>query len=597
MKGRLPTVLLAAALIALPTDLRAADEIHWTLTGPTSVTLDWRDPDPTMRYGLTAEYASTALAVTPAPLPFSSPGPFWEARLTGLEPDTVYHYSIAGGPDRTFRTMPAPGRDFVVLVESDIGDSRTYPRVGIVQALIAQEAPRFVLAVGDLTYGDDDGQAAVDQHFNDVMPWSETAAYMPAWGNHEWTKPSDDFRNYKGRFDLPHPQASPNAPDSGCCGKDWYWFDAGGVRFIAYPEPYAGAWSDWATHARSLMDAAQADPAIRFIVSFGHRPAYSSGHHAGDATLARDLDALGDTHDKYVLNLNGHSHDYERSYPQHGVTHVTAGIGGSSLEETHGDCHYAGGCPPPAWSAFRAYHHGTLRLRFGAASIHGEALCGPSGDSGTNLDDIACTIGDAFDAFTVGADQAPAVAVPALTTVRVGDHLSLAVQASDPDGDAILALTADLSGLPPDHHAVFAAPPPHTRGTLTWTPRAADTGSFVVTFRAANARRDSVIARLDVHAPGVGSPPHERRLKIDDIVPVPSTSGFRIAYTLASEAEAGFEVVDPAGRVVSRQRLGHPGPGAHATLLQGPAGLRSGVFWLRLTQGPRHSVAPIVVLR
>ena len=37
-----------------------------------------------------------------------------------------------------------------------------------------------------------------------------------------------------------------------------------------------GAWDDWFPRARSLMDAAQADPAITHIVTFGHRPAYST---------------------------------------------------------------------------------------------------------------------------------------------------------------------------------------------------------------------------------------------------------------------------------------------------------------------------------
>jgi hypothetical protein len=35
------------------------------------------------------------------------------------------------------------------------------------------------------------------------------------------------------------------------------------------------------------MDEAQGDPAIRFIVTFGHRPAFSSGYHPGDAGLPR----------------------------------------------------------------------------------------------------------------------------------------------------------------------------------------------------------------------------------------------------------------------------------------------------------------------
>src|SRR5262249_22476277 len=162
---------------------------------------------------------------------------------------------------------------------------------------------------------------------------------------------SDDLRNYKGRFELPNPQTTPYiaVPNDG--GEDWYWFDYGDVRFIAYPEPFPGAWDDWYPRANALMDQAQADPAIHHIVTFGHRPA--------ESRLKLYLDQLGAAQAKYVLNLNGHSHDYERTFPQSGVVHITAGASGSNLEEeADSTCRWAGGCPPPAFSAFRAFHRG-----------------------------------------------------------------------------------------------------------------------------------------------------------------------------------------------------------------------------------------------
>ncbi len=60
------------------------DEIHWTFVGQTAVTFDWRGFDATIRYGQSTSYGQTATGVTPSPIPYSSPGPFWEARLTGL---------------------------------------------------------------------------------------------------------------------------------------------------------------------------------------------------------------------------------------------------------------------------------------------------------------------------------------------------------------------------------------------------------------------------------------------------------------------------------------------------------------------------------
>ncbi|TMQ56084.1 MAG: PKD domain-containing protein [Candidatus Eisenbacteria bacterium] len=462
---------------------QAPDEVHWTFIGQTSVTFDWRGYDSTIRYGLTPSYGQIATGATPAPIPFSSPGPFWEARLSGLQENTTYHYSIGSGLDHTFHTSPPRGTsDFTVFVEGDIGASTQFPRMAVVQSQIAAGQPAFVVPVGDLTYGNEFGQASVDQHFNDVMVWSQDAAYMPAWGNHEWDTANDDLRNVKGRFELPNPQTSPGSPS--CCGEDWYWFDYGNVRFIGYPEPYTmGTWSSWNTVAGGLMDQAQSDPAIRFIVTFGHRPAYSSGSHPGEPTLKGYLDALGAAHNKYVLNLNGHSHDYERSYPQSGVVHVTVGTGGAHLEES-GDstCLWPGGCPRPSWSAFRAMHHGSLRMSITASRIRLDYICGPAGGAANgNLNDVTCTEGSVLDSYLVG-DLRPVVTAPATASVSENSQLAMNVTASDPDGEAITSLTA--SGVPAG--ATFAAGPDNTAGTLTWTPSYSQAGSYTVTFTASN---------------------------------------------------------------------------------------------------------------
>ena len=427
-------ILALAATLAWAAPAWCADEIHWTLLGPTSITFDWRGAETSVRYGLTSSYGRTATAAAPTPLPFSSAGPFRQARITGLQANTVYHYSVGTGPDHTFRTPPARGTSgFTVCAEGDIGDAASYSQVAGVQSLIAGQSPRFVLAVGDLTYGNVNGQAVVDNHFNDVMVWSQDAAYMPAWGNHEWDVPAnDDLRNYKGRFDLPNPQTSPGSPAVSCCGEDWSWFDYGNVRFIAYPEPWtSGTWTDWQTRAGAIMDQAQADPAIKFIVTYGHQPAYSSGHHPGDPQLQAIMNGLGDTHSKYVLNLNGHSHDYERSFPQHGVVHLTVGTGGAALEQD-GSCLWLQ-CQQPSWSAFRAMRHGPLVLNFTATSIQGQFLCSPAG-GGT--DDVNCTQGSIVDQFTIGAPPGdttpPTVSITAPAPgASVSGNVTVSANASD----------------------------------------------------------------------------------------------------------------------------------------------------------------------
>ncbi|MBX5468889.1 MAG: metallophosphoesterase family protein [Thermoleophilaceae bacterium] len=364
-----------------------AHEVHYTYAGPRAVVFDWKGTATTIRYGRTSRYGAVATAHTPRPRPISSRGPFREARIGGLAPGTTYHYAIGAGRDHTFGTPPTG--PFRFDVEADVGDSRSASRVRATQAQIAADRPAFVIVAGDLTYGNDDGQAAVERHFDDTMAWSVRAAYMPAWGNHEWDEPTDDLRNYKGRFAIPHAHASPGAPARGCCGEDWGWFDAGGVRFVSYPEPYTdAAWRAWGREAGRLMQAAQASPRIHFIVTFGHRPAYSTGYHDGDPELASILDALGDRYSKYVLNLNGHSHDYERFRPIHHVVHITAAGGGFELEP------WSGTDPR---TAYRAMHLEHVRVDVSARALRVQAVCGPP----TSDDETSCRQGQVIDSYTI----------------------------------------------------------------------------------------------------------------------------------------------------------------------------------------------------
>ena len=80
---------------------------------------------------------------------------------------------------------------------------------------IAADNPSFVIGLGDLTYGDGDGPASVDQHF-DVMAWSRNTAYMPLWGNHEFARSTTSATTRAGF-------RSERARLSGCTGCGLLW--------------------------------------------------------------------------------------------------------------------------------------------------------------------------------------------------------------------------------------------------------------------------------------------------------------------------------------------------------------------------------------
>jgi hypothetical protein len=407
--------LPAALLLSAPVLAEPTDEIHWAIVGPTAVSFDWRGIDTAITFGTSSGvYTQTVTAVPPAPYP-DGPGPYWEAHIRGLQPNRLYYYRIGTLPEHTFRTPPPRGSaGFWFAEEADVGASTTYPQVVGTQDSIAvdelhvpgTDRPAFVIAAGDLGYGDQDGALSTDQHFTDVMSWSQDAAYMPAWGNHEWdpagsVKP-DQINNWKGRFDLPDPKLSPDS-DTTCIednfvpGKDWYWFDYGNIRFIARPPSsegacgYSAAQAAWTASADSLMHDVDHDAQIRFIITYGHFPAYSSGaDHGGDPSLAADFEALHAAHPKYVLSICAHSHHYERFDPARtgGLLEVIGPGGGSTL----------GGLSTALPSTVVRFNHlEHLKIHVSDDRLDAYCVCGPSRPEESS----SCVLGTVIDSWSI----------------------------------------------------------------------------------------------------------------------------------------------------------------------------------------------------
>jgi flagellar hook capping protein FlgD len=89
---------------------------------------------------------------------------------------------------------------------------------------------------------------------------------------------------------------------------------------------------------------------------------------------------------------------------------------------------------------------------------------------------------------TFEVDHQPIITGDNAVTLAPGETLSLIRAASDPDGEALDSFTADLTGLPLGNPGSFAVTGPNTllTGTVTWTPGAADVGTYVVDFTAYN---------------------------------------------------------------------------------------------------------------
>ncbi|HEY1486369.1 MAG TPA: metallophosphoesterase family protein, partial [Micromonosporaceae bacterium] len=294
------TLLVAQLAIAIPAAAAdSVDEIHYSYGNSAgSVVVYWRGAATTLDYGTTTGYGHSVTATVSPITPVDIAGPFMRATITGLAANTPYHYRIgSSGLDHILTAAPTGSFSYV-----DIGDTGTTacdPWMAQQQALVAAQSPAFVTHGGDISYANECGVPAVHQYFQDQMAWSTSAAFLPAWGNHEYGPPDDEsppgtprdtLANYKGRVEMPNaktssadiasktnePGCSGPKPGNNCMGDDWGWFRAGGVLFISYPEPWYHAYTDWEPQAAALMATAQSDPTVDFIVTYGHRPPVSS---------------------------------------------------------------------------------------------------------------------------------------------------------------------------------------------------------------------------------------------------------------------------------------------------------------------------------
>ena len=347
-------------------DADTVTEIHYSFRNtPDSVWFDWDGQEQDIYYGPDASYGRTAVAGSSGVTPVDSAGPFRQVQLTGLTPGTTYHYKVgATGADHTFQTVPTG--DFTWADTGDTSSTLCDSWLAGTQSLIAAQHPSFVTHGGDISNANICGVGAVHQYYVDQQAWSDNAAFQPVWGNHEYGQPGseggetappgtprDSLLNYKGRSFVTNGQTVSsdtagqiNNPGCGwetgsatntCLGNDWGWFTAGHVLFISYPEPWPNAYPAWQATADQLMAKAQADPSIDFIVTYGHRPAYSSVSSVVDTNLRTALNNLAVKYSptasnpggKFVLNVNHHVHWEEVFKPINGLVNVTNGDGGA----------------------------------------------------------------------------------------------------------------------------------------------------------------------------------------------------------------------------------------------------------------------------
>ncbi len=251
-----------------------------------------------------------------------------EVRVSGLQPDTKYFYSI-GTTDETlagddgdhfFMSAPVPGIDRPMRIWL-LGDSGTADgnQQAVRDAYYGSAAYRFndmVLLLGDNAYNT--GTDAEYQHaLFDTYP--TVLQQSPVWsclGNHETAQ--DRSGSYPGvpYFDI---FTFPAAAECGgyVSGTERYFsWDFGNIHFISLDVQTSNA--ALRTNMLAWLDNDLAANTRRWTIAVWHHPPYTKGSHNSDTesqtTWAREqiVPRLEDAGVDIVIS--GHSHCYERSW-------------------------------------------------------------------------------------------------------------------------------------------------------------------------------------------------------------------------------------------------------------------------------------------
>ncbi|MEO0078914.1 MAG: metallophosphoesterase [candidate division WOR-3 bacterium] len=310
-----------------------------------------------VEYGLSTEYG---LSVTR-----TEPDTVHELVLTGLIPDTTYHYRVVAGPDSSpdavFRSAPVRGWPVRFAV---IGDTRTDSAAhqSVVDRLTAcMPLPLVVLHTGDLT--ENASRAEYETFFRVEQNLLSRVPLFPVPGNHDL----GSMDNWYRFFVLPG-------------NERFYSVRIGNAAFHAVNvyEPFEPG-SEQYSWLESELRADSADSTIRHVFVSLHEPPYTtSAAHPSNLQVREHLCPLFERFGVSIV-FCGHIHAYEHSLAN-GVHYVTSGGGGAPL---HWDW-----LEPEPWTLFRLTCYEFVQVEV----HHDSVFCQAVQPDGTVFDPFSCTV-------------------------------------------------------------------------------------------------------------------------------------------------------------------------------------------------------------
>ena len=236
--------------------------------------------------------------------------------LTGLEPGTVYNYTVPGHDDLkgTFKTPPPAGQPYEFVLYGDTRTRHDVHRKGI-QAVLQYAHPDFIVHTGDLVANG--GDPALWPIFFDIeRDLLRKTAFFPSLGNHE-----RNARNYYDLLQVP----------------EYYSFTWGNAHFAILDSDVANLASAeaarqtaWKEQVAWLEDDLKKNQGADFRFVVAHHPPMTAVSNRQGANA--HMTALIPMFEQYhvTAGLFGHDHNYQH-YLKDGIHYIISGGGGAPL--------------------------------------------------------------------------------------------------------------------------------------------------------------------------------------------------------------------------------------------------------------------------
>ena len=298
----------------------------------------------------------------------------FEATISGLEPESAYHYAIFDGDKRLtpedssyrFKTHPVPGTPSPLYFWV-VGDSGTG---GVNQAKVHTAMRDYNKAqnkqldlyihVGDMAYGSGTDTQFSERFFRMYEPTLRNTVCWAAMGNHEGktSKGKDGSGPFYDAYICPTTGEAGGLPS----GKEAYYsFDFGSVHFVVLDSHDldrrpGGAMAQW---LKADIEKTKAE----WLIAYFHHPPYTKGSH--DSDKESQLIEMRE-HIMPILEgggvdivFTGHSHIYERSMLINGAYATPTTAKGVILDDGDGD---PDGDGPYLKSKGLVPHNGTVQV-------------------------------------------------------------------------------------------------------------------------------------------------------------------------------------------------------------------------------------------